>query len=70
MFKSIKSKVVALGAGVAAVLPAAIAHATPPTEFTLPSLPMGQFYALGSLVLGGLATVWVWRKLVKGTNKS
>lgn len=55
-------------AGALMVLPT-IAHAEP-TSFDLPDLPMGQIYTLGGTILGGLAVMWGFRKIVKTTNRS
>lgn len=66
----VKGFVYKVGGAVAGVLIPAMAFATPPSEFTLPSLPMGQVYTLGGTILGGLAVMWVFRKIVKTTNKS
>ena len=56
--------------GLMGVLAPALAFATPPSQFTLPELPMGQMYTLGGTILGGLAVMWVLRKIVKTTNRS
>lgn len=48
----------------------ALALATPPTEFTIPQLPMTLIYGLGTAILAGLAVMWVFRKGVKTTNRS
>ena len=41
-----------------------------PAGFTIPSLPMDDYYSLMTAVLGGLAALWVGRKIIKTTNKS
>lgn len=61
--------------GVAAVvsavlLNAATALADTVTSFTLPTVDLSPVYTLGGTVLGGLAVMWVLRKLIKTTNKS
>ena len=63
-------KMVKVITGAVIGLTPALALATPPTEFTIPDLPMGMIYTLGSAVLAGLAVLWVFRKGVKTTNRS
>ena len=63
MKKKVLSMLSAVGA--VAVSAPAFAAITLPTE-----LPMTDFETLMGLVLGGLATMWVVRKLIKSINRS
>lgn len=63
-----KQFVSALGFAAAVLASAAPAMATP--TFTLPDLPMTDYYTLMGTVVGGLAALWVGRKIIKTVNKS
>lgn len=70
MLERVKRIGVAVSASAMGILMPVMAFAQPPSEFTLPDLPMGQIYTLGGTILAGLAVMWVLRKIVKTTNRS
>lgn len=57
-------------AAVSAVAVSAGMALAEPAGFTIPSLPMDDYYSLMTAVLAGLAALWVGRKIIKTTNKS
>lgn len=68
--KNLKNKIMIGASSVSALALSAIPAFAEPTGFTIPDLPMDDFYLLSTGVLAGLATLWVWRKIVKTTNRS
>lgn len=52
------------------LLAPALASATPPTDFEVPTISMTAYYTIGGAILAALATPWIARKLVKFMNRS
>lgn len=67
----VKALLVGAGAATAAVVVPEIASATPPA-FTLaaPEIDMTLLGTLAATILGGLAAMWIVRKVIKTMNKS
>lgn len=63
-----KGKMFVVGLGLSLV--PALAMATPPTDFEVPTISMTAYYTIGGAILAALATPWIARKLVKFMNRS
>jgi len=68
--QKVKTALIAVGTGAAAVAVPEIARAE--GEFTLaaPTIDMTLLGTLAATILGGLAAMWIVRKVIKTMNKS
>lgn len=68
-----KSRVLGFVSGAVALIAPVVAMATPtPAAFTLaaPEIDMTLLGTLAGTILGGLAAMWIVRKVIKTMNKS
>lgn len=66
-----KARILGIGSGVAAAVLPVLAHAeVVPFTITPPALDMALLGTLSTAILGGLAAIWLLRKVIKTMNKS
>lgn len=59
-----------LVAAVVMVMVAGMAYATPAFNPTPPTFDLTLLSTMAEAILGGLATIWLLRKLIKSVNRS